>query len=278
MKHTATTPLSDRQRAYYGVRNAKRPGSVEWCWQTILLMQRRWQQKTMDEAGFNALVDELSAHEAWKVVPPDEPYGSLDALLKAEIGHTAQTMRQELQQRNQAAERKAQQIGPQGKHRSHRDTNENVVTMREGGNAASYALRRLSRSPDPAHQALYQQCLAGDMTPNAAMIQAGLRTPRPSRKRSVLDWLHVYWQQATPDDRATFLAHAAPSAPAQEPPPPQFPTIRRFPATSQTARAITQTWGESYARGLMYELQYVLDPVLDDNDFDDFDDEDDEDA
>ena len=80
--------LTEREHAYFGPRTDKPPGSVAWCWQTILLMQSRWKQKTIDEAGFEALVDELQAHEAWNIVPPERPYGSLNALLLAEIGQT----------------------------------------------------------------------------------------------------------------------------------------------------------------------------------------------
>src|SRR5262245_56572447 len=44
--------------------------------------------------------------------------------------------------KNQQTDHDAQQVGPQGQHLPHRDINEKDVTMREGGNAATYALRR----------------------------------------------------------------------------------------------------------------------------------------
>jgi ParB-like chromosome segregation protein Spo0J len=82
-------PLTQREQASFGHRDTKEPGGVAWCWQTILLMKRRWDQKTRDEAGFQSLCDELARYHAWEVVPPDQPYGSLEALLQAEIGDTA---------------------------------------------------------------------------------------------------------------------------------------------------------------------------------------------
>ena len=88
--------LTERERAYFGPRTDKEPGSVAWCWQTILLMQSRWKQKTLDEAGFDALVKELRQHEAWNVVPPEHPYGSLETLLQAEIGWSEQEARTRL--------------------------------------------------------------------------------------------------------------------------------------------------------------------------------------
>jgi hypothetical protein len=91
---TAST-LTERERAYLGPRTDKPPGSVAWCWQTIALMKSRWEQRTLDDEGFKALVDELRRHEAWNVVPPEEPYGSLEALLGAELGLDQQRLHDE---------------------------------------------------------------------------------------------------------------------------------------------------------------------------------------
>ena len=83
---SVSPPLTERERAYFGPRTDKPPGSVAWCWQTIVLMQSRWKQKTIDEAGFKAVLEELQAHEAWNVVPPEQPYGSLERLVATELG------------------------------------------------------------------------------------------------------------------------------------------------------------------------------------------------
>ena len=89
-------PLTEREAAYFGHRSSKVPGSVAWCYQTIMLMQTRWQAKTLDETRFQALCEELAQYEAWKVVPPEQPYGSLEALLQAEIGYGEQEARRQL--------------------------------------------------------------------------------------------------------------------------------------------------------------------------------------
>ena len=69
------------------------------------------------------------------------------------------------------------------------------------GNSKSYALRRLERArPD-----LHAQCLAGEMTPHAAMVTAGFRKKPPSRKRTPLERLYMLWDQVSPDDRLKFL-------------------------------------------------------------------------
>src|SRR5678815_310545 len=81
-------PLTDRERAYFGPRNTKPAGSIAWCWQTLELLKIRWQRKDFTDQQFAETLEEVRQHEVWKTVPPAQPYGSLDALLDAEIGCT----------------------------------------------------------------------------------------------------------------------------------------------------------------------------------------------
>jgi len=113
----------------------------------------------------------------------------------------------ETQKQKNLATDAVKDANPQGKHLHHHDTNENVIMMKaaEQGTSRTYALRRLSKSPDPTHQDLYQQCLAGALTPNAAMVQAGFRTKPPSHKRTPLDTLRLAWGTVSPDERLHFL-------------------------------------------------------------------------
>jgi hypothetical protein len=73
--------------------------------------------------------------------------------------------------------------------------------MREGGTSRTYALRRLAKDCPELHA----QCLAGELTAHAAMVQAGFRTRPPSRKRTPLDYLHRYWRQVSAEERLRFL-------------------------------------------------------------------------
>jgi hypothetical protein len=81
-----------------------------------------------------------------------------------------------LAHKNQVADEVAKRVGPKHKHISDNYTNENDVIIRvddNQGNSRTYALRRLAKDrPD-----LHAQCLAGEMTANAAMVQAGFRKP-----------------------------------------------------------------------------------------------------
>ena len=71
--------LTEREHAYFG----HEPINLLARWPGVgkrsALMQTRWKQKTLDEEGYKALKDELRVYEAWNVVPPEQPYGSLDA-------------------------------------------------------------------------------------------------------------------------------------------------------------------------------------------------------
>jgi hypothetical protein len=87
----------------------------------------------------------------------------------------------------------------------------NVITSYDDnqGNSRTYAMRRLAKDrPD-----LHAQCLAGELTANAAMVQAGFRKRPPSRKRTPLDALRRAWQKASPEDRAQFLAEVSTPCP-----------------------------------------------------------------
>jgi hypothetical protein len=67
----------------------------------------------------------------------------------------------------------------------------------ERGTSRQYALRRLRNNrPD-----IHARVLAGELSPHAAMIEAGFR-----HEMTPLDYLHRYWRQVSPEDRLRFLA------------------------------------------------------------------------
>jgi hypothetical protein len=131
--------LTERQRAPAGPRDEKRPGSVEWCWQTLDLLKIQWQRKDLTDKEFEETLQELRTQEVWKVVPPEQPYGSLDVLLEAEIGRSE-------------SEAKDYLLGHGGDRRSQefQDYSGNLEKALQG-NTARYLLSRLKRKrPDLA--------------------------------------------------------------------------------------------------------------------------------
>lgn len=89
-----------------------------------------------------------------------------------------------------------------GRHGGDRRSEEAVndqgdnVTLKERGNARSYIMARLDRDrPD-----LLERVVAGDLSANAAAIEAGFK-----KKPTSLDVLIAAWRKASAEERAAFL-------------------------------------------------------------------------
>lgn len=61
-------------------------GSPEWAYRTLGRLKWALEQKRIIQGECDNILGELDRHEAWKVIPPEHPYGDRDAMLKAEIG------------------------------------------------------------------------------------------------------------------------------------------------------------------------------------------------
>jgi hypothetical protein len=86
-------PLSDREQALFGPRTLKERGSPEWCWQTVYYLNscirhvgEQWRQS-------EEVIEDLKQVDAWKVIPPDNPYGTFDAMLRGELRFPAEVIR-----------------------------------------------------------------------------------------------------------------------------------------------------------------------------------------
>lgn len=78
--------MDERTAASIGPRDLKHKGSTEWCWQTISWLKSMWQSKTITDQRFSEVLEELAEYKVFEKIPPDSPYGSLDSLLRSEIG------------------------------------------------------------------------------------------------------------------------------------------------------------------------------------------------
>jgi hypothetical protein len=182
--------LTDRDRACYGPRNTKPLGSVEWCWQTIDLLKIRWQRKDFTEQQFEETLAELRQQEVWKVVPPEQPYGSLDALLGAEIGYTRQEAHQQIL---------AQASTHPGRPKL--DESSNLTRQQRAekngiGTNGQYKLDYLKREAPDLFAAVEKRTLS---IHRAYMLARGIPPETP------LTTLHRYWRKVPPEDRLRFL-------------------------------------------------------------------------
>lgn len=70
-----------------GPRALKEPGSPDWCWQTIGLLQQQWEFFEASSGRYLQSLEEASAHKVWEVVPEDKPFGSKENMVAVlEIG------------------------------------------------------------------------------------------------------------------------------------------------------------------------------------------------
>lgn len=139
--------LSERDQSLYGPRSLKPVGSAEWCWQTIELLKNRY--RDVDERWHDVedALSELEQVRAWDVVPPHSPYGSLDQMLRAELGIGADQVRSRVVDAKTAAERAKPLAdhGELGRGRT-RDSGRNSI---KGGENADYLTARIARDHKP---------------------------------------------------------------------------------------------------------------------------------
>jgi hypothetical protein len=161
----AKKALTEREKALFGPRDMKEEGSVEWCWQTLDLLKNRWEQKTFTDKKWQDAILEIERHRIYEKIPTENPYGSLDVMLKAEIGHT-----------REEAERELLEHGGDRRSAAFREKQGNNVTLNRG-NRNAYLRARLERDHPEILEALEQ---GRYRSVRAAAIAAGIvRVPTP---------------------------------------------------------------------------------------------------
>ena len=116
------------------------PGTLSWCYQTVFLLKLNWQDKMLSERDWLKILGELKDHKVWEKIPPDDPYGSLDELLKVEVGVDEDTINVEVQEAREMPLRE----GPGGNVKTLHVDNINMKD-RPTGTSKSYLLRRMAR-------------------------------------------------------------------------------------------------------------------------------------
>ena len=79
-----------RREALVGPRSLKDSNSEEYAWQTIRWLRTLHDGLEAEHALWEKALREAEADRIYEHVPPGKPYGSLDALLQAELGVTLQ--------------------------------------------------------------------------------------------------------------------------------------------------------------------------------------------
>ena len=158
--------MSERERALIGPRALKEPGSPDWCWQTIDYFQASMRHVSKEWRQAQEVLDELVAVRAWEVIPAGHPYGTLDKMLKAEVGLDARAINDLIRQAELAAHGGNAQLGHRGFQRG-----DNVTSLNRGS-SETYAVRRLRRD---GHADLADKVERGELSANRAAVKAGFR-------------------------------------------------------------------------------------------------------
>jgi hypothetical protein len=209
----ATTPIP---------RNARVPGSTEWCYTTMNLLKRSYQHIGADQGDFTHYLNELREHRAWEKVPVEHPYGSEDKMLLAELGKRVKEIEAELVVVAQDVRAQAAQVAKATDVANERPVGTNQysegvydkdknIHIRPSGTSTKAAYRRLRHAVEgnDEHERervapIYQRVLAGEITANAAMVEAGFRKKRLSQKRTSFDQLQHWWKKASKQERVAF--------------------------------------------------------------------------
>jgi hypothetical protein len=161
MKRPASKSLEPREAAQIGPRQLKEPSSPAYAWQTIAVIQRRWQSKEISLEKWQEVLQEAQENRIWEKVPEGKPYGSLDALLRAEIGRgleeanrtKAQQLAADPEVKEQPTRSEAMK-GNQNAKKEKENSRSDRTTDSPRGETASYLVRRLKRDHPEINDAL----------------------------------------------------------------------------------------------------------------------------
>jgi hypothetical protein len=76
--------LTPRERACFGPRQMRVPGSVEWCYQTLEVFKAIRARKEATDRRYREVLDEMEKHRVWEMVPHDRPYGTVEEMFRVE--------------------------------------------------------------------------------------------------------------------------------------------------------------------------------------------------
>ncbi len=197
-------PLTDfERRATIGPRILKRRDTAEYAWQTCELIKLYWQGRQVEAQRWDDLLAEAERDRIFDRLPPPPatPYGSLDAMLRGELGITRESARETIRERavalaaDPALPPLAHAGGDRRSARVRTDQGSDDILK---GRGAAYLVRRLKRDAPAIAKALAR----GEYkSARAAALAAGiLHAP------TALDQLRRAWRAATPAERRAFKA------------------------------------------------------------------------
>jgi hypothetical protein len=116
----------------------------------------------------------LDRAKAWNKIPPEKPYGSLDAMLRAEVGMPARAVRKQIVEASERAKAlDGKTVRKHGRPSLLDEAKGDVITFNETGRgtSAEYLTRRIARD----HPDVLSRMQAGEFrSVRAAALEAGI--------------------------------------------------------------------------------------------------------
>jgi hypothetical protein len=169
-------PRGERERAGIGPLALKQTGTVEHAYQMLDLLRMMFQSSETSFARWQETLELAKKHRVFELVPPEKPYGSLQAMLKAELGVTIAKSKQIVvlrtaQERSAVAQPLREARRPTNDERANKV---DVVNLMQGGNDADYLTARIARDrPD-----ILERMKAGEYpSVRRAAMDAGIVKP-----------------------------------------------------------------------------------------------------
>jgi hypothetical protein len=158
-------------------------GSPEWCYRTIDRLRYALEEIHVTESHYDKVIDELVEYRAWEKIPtPESPYGSLDELLKAELGLSKdEAKRKKVVQ--QAAINTTGEVLPRGnptgtnQHGTKKEIGNFPVSTQPVRASQNGVTNRTQRKLDRLARdfpSLHEEVKSGQSSVHGAYIQAGL--------------------------------------------------------------------------------------------------------
>ena len=153
-----------------------------------------WKQVEFDLKDWERLLGEVQEHRLWETIPPTNPYGDIDALLKAEIGLDLKSALDAAVARTKATARRSTPLAKHGGARNGKQGYNGKLA----GNSNQYLTARIARDrPDILERMKHGQF----RSVRAAAIEAGIIKPKATGPKSARPTL-----PADPHEAADVIA------------------------------------------------------------------------
>jgi len=150
-------------------------GSEAYCLAKLVRLRIQWARHRDVDEQFIETLEDVKRIRAWERIPPEQPYGSLDAMIKAELGVPAATIERSVAVFTRDRAMNPLELAAPGKIGNGRSRDYHIIsTPHQQGTSADYLTARIARDrPD-----ILERMKAGEYpSVRRAAMDAGIVKP-----------------------------------------------------------------------------------------------------